>query len=186
MEFPHPRHLLLPLLLAAACGGGTPKRAKPAPFLADQVIRVVHNQYRGPNTVFVIENLSGRDPVALRSRPLRPGDPAIAYVPDEVMSEMLKEFNKGEFYEYARPRPANPPGLGASGEVTVTDANGRRLALLRIKAPPGMTPTREQVDAAKAYGYCSRTFLAVWNAFPPQGQVTTSKDAFDSKAKGGR
>jgi hypothetical protein len=177
---------LLPclLLLQAACGSSAPARAKPAPFLADQVIRVVHNQYRGPNTVFVIENLSGRDPVALRSRPLRPGEPAVAYVPDDVMAEMLKEFDKGDFYEYARPRPANPPGLGASGEVTVTDANGRRLALLRIKAPPGMTPTREQVDAAKSYGYCSRTFLAVWNAYPPQMQATTSRNAFDANRAG--
>ncbi|MCK6460479.1 MAG: hypothetical protein L6Q95_11360 [Planctomycetes bacterium] len=176
MRFPLP----CLLLLAAACGSSAPARKKPAPFLADQVIRVVHNQYRGPNTVFVIENLSGRDPVALRSRPLRAGEPAVAYVPDDVMAEMLKEFDKGDFYDYARPRPANPPGLGASGEVTVTDANGRRLALLRIKAPPGMTPTKEQVDAAKSYGYCSRTFLAVWNAYPPQMQATTSKDAFDA------
>ena len=52
---------------------------------------------------------------------------AVAYVPDDVMAEMLKEFDKGDFYDYARPRPANPPGLGASGEVTVTDAPGARL-----------------------------------------------------------
>jgi hypothetical protein len=174
-----PRPLLLALLLLpAACGGTAAARAKPAPFLADQVIQVVHNQYRGPNSVFVIENLSGRDAVALRSRPLRPGEPPVSFVPDEVMAEMLREFDKGEFYEYARPRPANPPALGASGEVTVTDANGRRLALLRIKAPPGMTPTKEQVDAAKAYGYCSRTFLAVLAAYPVQMQVTSSRDAF--------
>jgi hypothetical protein len=171
---------LLCLLLLAACSSTERTRAKPAPFKADQVIRVVHNQYRGPNTVFVMENLSGRDEVALRSQPLKPGEPAVAYVPDDVMAEMLKEFDRGNFYEYARPRPANPPALGASGEITVTDANGRRLALLRIKAPPGLSPTKDQVDAARAYGYCSSTFLAVWNAYPPQMQATTSTDAFRS------
>lgn len=187
MRSPLPCLLLLSCIVAAGCGGTAPARAKPAPFLADQVIRVVHNQYRGPNTVFVVENLSGRDPVALRSRPLRPGDPAIAYVPDDVMEEMLKEFDRGDFYEYARPRPANPPGLGASGEVTVADANGRRLALLRIKAPPGMMPTKDQVDAAKAYGYCSRTFLAVWNAYPPQMQAMSgTTDPFQTNPRGAR
>jgi hypothetical protein len=187
MRFPLPRRSFLACLLAAACGGTAPARAKPAPFLADQVIRVEHNQYRGPNAFFVIENLSGRDPVALRSRPLRPGETAVAYVPDEVMAEMLREFDRGDFYEYARPRPANPPGLGASGEVTVKDANGRRLALLRIKAPPGVSPTKDQVDAAKAYGYCSRTFLAVWNAYPPQMQAMSSTtDPFQQKPKGSR
>ena len=63
-------------------------------------------------------------------------------------------------------------------------SDGRRLALLRIKAPSGVTPTRDQVDAAKAYGSCMRTFLAVWNAFPPQMQATTSRDPFQTKPKG--
>lgn len=172
------------LLLLAACGSSQGARKKPPPFEADQVIRVVHNQYRGPSTVFVMENLAGRDEVALRSRPLAPGEPAVAYVPDDVMAEMLKEFDRGDFYDYARPRPANPPGLGASGEITVTDANGRRLALLRIKSPPGMAPTKDQVDAAQAYGYCARTFIAVWNSYPPRMQATTSRDAFQTKPKG--
>jgi len=177
---------LLCLLLLAACSGTEGARKKPVPFQADQVIRVVHNQYRGPNTVFVMENLAGRDEVALRSRPLQPGEPTVAYVPDDVMAEMLKHFDQGDFYEYARPRPANPPGLGASGEITVTDSNGRRLALLRIKTPPGIVPTTDQIDAAKAYGFCARTFLAVWNAYPPQMQATTSRDAFQTKPKGSR
>ena len=173
------------LALLAACGS-TGTKAKPVPFRADQVIRVVHNQYRGPNSIFVVENLALRDQVELRSRPLQPGETAVAYVPDDVMERMLEEFGRYEFYDYARPRPANPPGLGASGEITVTDANGRRLALLRIKAPQGVSPTRDQVDAAKAYGNCTRTFLAVWNAFPPRMQATTSTDPFQSRPKGAR
>lgn len=167
--------LCLPLL--AACGS-TGSKARVEPFRADQVIRVVHNQYRGPGSILVVENLFGRDQVELRSRPLAPGEPAVSYVPDDVMAEMLKEFEKGDYYEYARPRPANPPGLGASGELTITDANGRRLALLRIKAPPNVSPTRDQIDAAKAYQYCTRTFVEVWKAFPPQMQATTATDPF--------
>ncbi len=180
-----PRHLapLAAVLLLAACSSPGP-RSKPAPFEANQVIRVVHNQYRGPNSIFVVENLAGRDQVEMRSRPLQPGEPAVAYIDDDVMEELLKEFDRGDFYRYARPRPANPPGLGASGEITVTDANGRRLALLRIKAPQGVSPTRDQVDAAKAYGYCTRTFLEVWKAFPPRMQATTSTDPFQTKPKG--
>jgi len=179
------RILLFCLPLLAACGSPG-ARTKPAPFRADQVIRVLHNQYRGPSAVFVIENLAGRNQVDLRSRALPPGEPAVAYVPDDVMEKMLEEFDRFEFYEYARPRPANPPGLGASGEITVTDANGRRLALLRVKAPQGVTPTRDQVDAARAYGKCMRTFLAVWNAFPPQMQATTSTEPFRTGPKGAR
>ena len=172
--------LCLPLL--AACGGtGTKTRVEP--FEATQLIQVVHNQYRGPGSVLVVENLNGRDQVELRSRLLPPGAPAVAYVPDDVMAEMLKEFKKGEFYEYARPRPANPPGLGASGELTITDQGGRRLALLRIKAPPGVTPTRDQIETAQAYGYCTRTFVEVWKAFPPQMQATTAVDPFQTKPK---
>lgn len=171
------------LLLLAACSS-TAKRKKPEPFRADQVIRVVHNQYRGPNSVLVMENLAGRDEVQLRSRPLQPGEPAISLVPDDVMAKMLEEFDRADFYDYARPRPSNPPGLGASGEITVTDANGRRLALLRIKAPPGVTPSHDQVEAAKAYGYCTRTFLAVWDMFRPRMQATTSTDPFHAKPLG--
>ena len=170
--------LCLPLLAAF---GSTGSKTRAEPFRADQVIRVVHNQYRGPGSIMVVENLFGRDQVELRSRLLAPGEPAPAYVPDDVMAEMLKEFERGDYYDYARPRPNNPPSLGASGELTITDANGRRLALLRIKAPPGVTPTRDQIDAAKAYGYCARTFVEVWKAFPPQMQATTSTDPFKTK-----
>lgn len=171
------------LCLLAACGSTGPK-SKPEPFRADDIVRVVHNQYRGPNSIFVVENLAGRDQVELRSRPLAAGEPAVAYVPDDVMAKMLEEFERFEFYDYARPRPGNPPGLGASGEVTVTGASGRRLALLRIKAPQGVVPTRDQVEAAQAYGNCTRTFLAVWNAFPPQMQATTATDPFQSRPRG--
>ncbi len=171
------------LVFLAACGAPA-TRTKPVPFRADQIIRVVHNQYRGPNSIFVVENLAGRDQVELRSRPLQPGEPTVAFVPDDVMEKMLDEFERFDFYDYARPRPANPPGLGASGEITVTDSNGRRLALLRIKAPKGVVPTRDQVDAAQAYGNCTRTFLAVWNAFPPRMQATTATDPFETKPKG--
>ena len=171
--------LCLPLL--AACGSTGPK-TRVEPFRADQVIRVVYNQYRGPGSILVVENLFGRDQIELRSRALPPGEPAAAYVPDDVMEEMLKEFENGDYYDYARPRPAKPQSLGASGELTITDSNGRRLALLRIKAPPNVTPTRDQIDAAKAYQYCTRTFYEVWRTFPPQMQATTSSDPFKSKA----
>ena len=72
------------LALVAACSSPGAKTT-PVPFKADQVIRIVHNQYRGPNSIFVAENLCGRDQVELRSRPLQPGEPAVAYIPDDVM-----------------------------------------------------------------------------------------------------
>ena len=176
--------LCLPFL--AACGSTGPK-STPEPFRADQLIRVVNNQYRGVNTVFVLENLAGRDQVALRSQPLRAGEPAVAYVPDDRMAALLDAFERADFYDYARPRPANPPGLGATGEITVTDASGRRLALLRVPNPPGLAPTRDQIDAARAYTNCKNAFHDLWTQFPPQMQAMTgSGDPFQTKPKTSR
>jgi len=172
--------ILLPLLLLlAACGssGSSTRREKPTVREGERV-RVVYNQYRGAHTVFVIENLAGRDVVEMRSRPLQPGEVAVAYVPDDVMQKMLEEFARFDYYGFARPRPPNPQSLGASGEITVTDAKGRRVSLLRIKSPAGIDPSHDQIEAAQAYGQCARTFLAVWNTFPPRMQATTSRGAF--------
>jgi hypothetical protein len=170
-------------LLAAACGS-TGAKSRSAPFHADQVIRVVLNQYRGAGSILVVENLAGRDLVQLRSRALQPGETPVAYVDDEVMEEMLKEFERGDFYRYARPRPAHPSELGAAGELTITAASGRRLAFLRFRAPEGTVLTSEQVATAKAYAYCTETFREVWRAYPPTMQATTSRDPFKTKPKG--
>jgi hypothetical protein len=174
------RLLLLLLLLGAACGSsGSRTRGATAPEVAPgERFHVVYNQYRGPHTIFIVENLAGRDLVELRSRVLAPGETPVAYVEDEVMARMIDEFERFDYYEYARPRPRNPPALGATGELTVTDPNGRRLALLRIKAPQGVAQTPDQVAAAQAYGKCTRTFLAVWEFHRPKMQATTSRGAF--------
>jgi hypothetical protein len=169
---------LAPLLLLAACSAPSGSRDAVPEATATRRVRVVHDQYRGPHTVLVIENLAGRDIVALRSQRLQPGETPVAYVPDEVMAKMLDEFERFDYLEYARPRPPNPAALGATGELTVTDADGRRRSLLRIKAPAGATPARDQVDAAKAYGNCIKTFLAVWDFHRPKMQATTSRGAF--------
>ena len=108
--------LCLPLL--AACGSTGPK-STPEPFRADQVIRVVNNQYRGVSTVLVLENLAGRDQVSLRSTPVRAGEPVVAYVPDDKMSELLEAFEDNDFYDYARPRPSNPTRQPPSTKVCV-------------------------------------------------------------------
>jgi hypothetical protein len=147
-------------------------------------VRVVHNQYLGPHAVLVVESLAGRDLVALRSRALPPGETPVAYVPDDVMARMLEEFERLDFYEYARPRPPDPLALGASAEIVVTGANGRSVSLLRIKAPAGVTLSREQVRAAKAYGECARTFLAVWEFHRPKLQATTSRGVFGKPPDG--
>jgi hypothetical protein len=174
------RPCLVLLLLLAACGSSGSKARSYAPPEIEPGRRyhVVYHQYRAAHAIFVVENLAGRDLVELRSRVLQPGETPVAYVEDEVMAKMIAEFERLDYYEYARPRPKDPPALGATGELTVTDPNGRRLALLRVKAPEGVTQSPDQVAAAKAYGQCTRTFLAVWEFHRPKMQATTSRGAF--------
>jgi hypothetical protein len=172
---------LLPLVLAlafalAACTGAPP--AKPpdpeTSDVRDPRTRVVYRQYRQGSGIFVMENLAGRDLKEMRSKPLRPGHPPVAYVPDDVMRKMLKEFKRLEFQEHAVPRPRNPMKLGASGEITLIDEQRRMVSLLRIKAPVGQEPSRQHMARGKAYVGCAQTFLAVWNHFRPRMQATTS------------
>jgi len=141
----------LPILLLAfltACAAGPPAaRREPAALPSAGKIRIVYRQYRRGSTIFVMENIAGRDLKALRSRPLRPGEHSVAYVPDDVMRRMLEEFDRFGFPRYARPRPANPLKFGASGELTLIEPKGRTRSMLRIKlrrakGPPAPTSTR--------------------------------------------
>jgi len=179
---------ILPLmaLFAAACGStrGTPATRLPDPSPTLQ-LRVVLNQYRGENGVFVIENLAGRNEVELRSEKLPPGATPVAYVPDEILERLFREFRRAGWNEYAIPRPANPINLGASGEISVIEPGGRTRSLLRIRAPGGGQLTKEQTEALKAYVDCTRNFMAVWGQFPPRMQATTSATFGVKRAENG-
>lgn len=173
------RILLFCALLAAACGGSG--RAVTSTTAPSERVRVIYNQYRGDSSVFVMENLAGRDLAELRTRKLRPGERPVAFVPDDVMERMLREFRRYDWEEHAVPRPANPSRLGAAGEITIVGADGRQRSLLRVKAPAGSYPTPAQVAAGKAYVNCANTYIAVWNAYPPEMQATASTGDFGVK-----
>jgi len=165
---------ILSLAFLTACAGApaAPKAARPLPQTGK--IRIVYRQYRRGSTIFVMESLAGRDLKKLRSRPLRAGEHPVAYVPDDVMRRLLEEFDRFGFQRYARPRPANPLKFGASGELTLIEPHGRTRSMLRIKLKPGQKATRAHIDRSRAYVNCAKTFLAVWNAYPPLMQVAAT------------
>lgn len=173
------RHIVIFALFTASCasspGGSRPSLPKAS---ADSKVRVVWNQYKGASSVFILENLAGRDLVELRSRRLETNKVPVAFVPDDVLAKMLKEFQRLDYADHAVPRPADPRTLGAKGEITIIDENNRQISLLRV---PALGGTQKQVAAAQCYGECARTFNAVWSHYPPQMQATTSKSAFGVK-----
>jgi hypothetical protein len=168
---------LLAALLAAcgSTGGSTGGNIPDAG--ASKRVRVVYNQYRGASAVFILENLAGRNLKEMRSQKLPPGEIPVAYVPDDVLERLLDEFRRLDFGEHAVPRPDNPLKLGAKGEITII-ADSRRTTLMRL---PAENANRKQVQQAQVYVDCAKAFIAVWSAYPPQMQATTSKSAFGVK-----
>jgi len=84
-----------------------------------------------------------------------------------VMREVLKEFERGGFWDYAVPRPRDPPKLGATAERTIISADRSDMkSFLRV-----FGTSKKEFDA---YDFCKRTFQATWDAFPPQMQATVS------------
>ena len=157
-------------VLLAACSSTGPAPGDPEGLVPYgdpmPILRVVYRQYYEGSVPFVMENLSGRDLVELRSRALAPGEPPVAYVPDDVMRVMLEEFERADLPGYLRPRPADPAGLGAVAELTLQYPGGRTRSFLR---------TRGSSDAAagKTYLQSVETFRAVWNHHRPFAQVAT-------------
>jgi len=130
------------------------------------IVRVTYRQFYAGSVPFVMENLSSRDLVTLRSEPIAPGEPPVAYVPDDVMREMLVEFERAGLPEYLRPRPSDPAGLGAVAEVTLRYPDGRTRCFLRTRGSG-------DADAGKTYLRSLETFRAVWNQYHPVAQVST-------------
>jgi hypothetical protein len=137
---------------------------------------MIYRQYYRNSAIFIIENVAGRDVVALRSKPIEEGEPAVAYVPDDAVREMLSYFEEYGFYEHARPRPPNPLKLGALSELTIIDEKGAMTSILRQH---GQDP-----KTAKCFNDCAETYRAVYNFFPPFGQAAKGDVKFGVKRAG--
>jgi hypothetical protein len=171
----------LALLAAAACSGtgAGSNRADDRPAAAGRPTRIVLNTYQGVAGVFIMENLAGRDLTELRSAPLKPGHPPVAYVEDEVMDELLRIFRKLDYDEHAQARPPDPRKFGAVAELTLIRGSDRRTILK--KQPTGRMLTRDEAASLKSYVECKRNFLAVYNTYRPEMQATTGGGAFGVK-----
>jgi hypothetical protein len=165
------RSIILTALLAA-CGTSQTASSTARMPTTDGRVRVVYKQYRKGSIPLIMENLHGRDLVKLRSEKLPKGQSPVAYVPDDVMTKMLKEFKRYGWTRYGQPRPPDPSKYGAAGELTIiTDQRRRMVTLLRIKGG--------NAAINRAYVDCVNTFVTVYNHFNPQMQATTSTtDAF--------
>jgi hypothetical protein len=163
-------------LFIAACGsssGSSGGTASGDRGTAMSRTRVYFRQYYKQSHTFAVENFAGRDEVELRSRPRNPDEPALAFVPDEVMEKMLSEFKRFGFYDYAGPRPADPSKLGGRGELTIVDAKGRQNAFIRVRG--------QGKDAFDAYQGCIQTFLAVHDHYGRFQASTSGGAAFGVK-----
>jgi hypothetical protein len=160
----------LPFVLLAACASpsGGSSGGEPLPQT-----RIVMKQYYNKGSVFIVENLAGRDIVELRSRPVPKGGAPVAWISDEDMRKTLKALKKYDFEDYARPRPADPKSLGARGELTVYGKNGQSRALIRRRG--------QSVKEAEAYQDCVAVFQQVWGANRPQFQAITGDGEFGVK-----
>ena len=167
---------LLPAALFA-CGSNGSTRAPDAPKGPhDPRVRVIYRQYYGNSRPLVLENIAGRDLTELRSKPVPAGESPVGYCPDDVMRELLRNFRRFDFDEYARPIPPDPARFGVA-ELTLVDAAGRRTGMLRTRAP-STGPTEAYRRESQAYQKCVGTFLSVYNLHGPSLQVTTGKGEF--------
>lgn len=166
----------------AACSSCASKRAPDeAPTAApqgshDPKTRVLYRQFYAGSRPLVLENLAGRDLTELRSKAVAPGEAPVGYCPDDVMRELLRNFKRFDFQDYARPVPADPSRFGVA-ELTIVDASGRRMGMLRTRAPAG-GPTEAYRKESQAYQKCVATFLNVYNFHSPTLQVTAGKGEF--------
>ncbi|MHC4937666.1 MAG: hypothetical protein ACYTHK_01695 [Planctomycetota bacterium] len=130
-------------------------------------------QYYDKGSVFVVENLAGRDLVEMRSKPVAKGEVPVAWITDEDMRGTLKALRKRDFDDYARPRPADPKSLGARGELTIYEQSGRTRALIRRRG--------QSAKEAEAYQECVAVFQQVWGANRPRFQAVTGDGDFGVK-----
>jgi len=135
--------------------------------------RIVMRQYYEKGSVFIVENLAGRDLVEMRSQPVPKGGVPVAWISDDDMRATLKALRKLDFQDYARPRPADPKSLGARGELTVYNDRGESRALIRRHGQP--------VKEAEAYQECAAVFQQVWTANRPKFQAITGDGEFGVK-----
>jgi hypothetical protein len=166
------RNSIIWAVLLAACGTSQHTSSGAKLPSAKEPVRVVYKQYRKGSLPLIMENLLDRDLVKLRSERLAPGESPVAYVPNDVMARLLKEFKRYGWTKHAQPRPPDPARFGAAGEITIiTDRRRQMITLLRIKGGDA-TVNRAYVD-------CVNTFVTVYNHYGPKMQATTSTtDAF--------
>jgi len=165
------------LIALAACGsspsgGGDRTAAVPT---ADERVRVVYRQYYRGSHIFIMENLAGRNLVELRSKPLRKGQVPVAYVPDEVMRELLREFRRADYHDHAGARPPDPRKFGAVAELTIIDENRRMVSFIRQRKQAG-TSIDDYKSRSESYQDCVRAFMAVWNFHRPTLQASEDKN----------
>jgi len=166
------RVLVLAFLAAcAAPGGGAADERLPR-------TRIVMRQYYEKGSIFVLENLAGRDLVEMRSRPVPEGGVPVAWISDRDMRRTLEALRKRDFDDYARPRPPDPRSLGARGELTVYDDRGNTRALIRRHG--------QSLDEAEAYQDCAAVFQQVWTANRPRFQAVTGDGDFGVQRVGFR
>ncbi len=167
--------------LVSLCGGcrgsgGSAAAGLPA---ADQKTRLVLNGYRGLASVFVMENLAGRNLVELRSKPLRANRPAVAYVEDDVMKKLMKQLERAGFFKYRQPRPPDPLQFGAKSEFTMIEADGKRTTILKIRLMAGQPVEKRQLESLKAFVASKAEFLKVYNRHRPQMQTRVNAGGQD-------
>lgn len=144
---------LLLLVLAGACASG---KAPPAEYGAK--VRVLSRQFYGGSVPVIVENEAGRDVKALL-RAQRKGDPPVAYVPDDVMKELLKELTRAGFEDYAGPAPPDGALREARGEIRIEGEGAPPKSFVRR--------TGQGAEASEVYTRCVATILAVYNFHQP-------------------
>ena len=141
-------------ILLAACGSSSTKSASGKTL---PLTKVVFRQYYPGSPIFILESLSGRDIVKLRSTPARHRDVKPAYVPDDVMAKLLNEFKRLGFHEHSGARPSDPRKIGGRAELTLigTGDRGQRLIEAFIRRDG------QGKAAFETYRKCVETFRAV-------------------------
>ena len=138
--------------------------------------RVVFRQHYDQGTRLAMENYAGRKLVDLRSQVIPKGQVPVAWVPDDVMKKAMRQFDKRDFGEYARPRPGDPKSLGVRAELTIYTGDGRGKALMRTHGQP-----RKE---AESFQKCSAYFREIWTEYRPKYQAAHGDGSFGVKRSG--